>query len=223
VNPSARGIVASVRAAATRILGFGKKLKDLAKAGLKGRALDEIAELGSVQGSAVADEFLSDRSQIAALNSAYGALDSAGAFAGQAVTEGYSRGGLALAESLVKGLERQQTVLDRQYDRQGRIMARALARELSIKARAGGGPVGAGRPYLVNENTPNSELFVPDVSGTILNRSQMAALGGGGPTTATFTDSQVAVLARAIHDGAASGLAGHEAAQDRASRYARGI
>lgn len=47
--------------------------------------------------------------------------------------------------------------------------------------RAGGGPVQAGSPYLVNENTPNSEIFVPSRSGAILNVPQaQAALAGGG-------------------------------------------
>lgn len=52
-------------------------------------------------------------------------------------------------------------------------------------ARAGGGSVRGGTPYLVNENTPNSELFVPSQSGAVLNVSQAqaalrGAAGGGG-------------------------------------------
>ncbi|SLN36509.1 Phage-related minor tail protein [Aquimixticola soesokkakensis] len=39
-------------------------------------------------------------------------------------------------------------------------------------ARANGGGVQAGQAYLVNENTPNSELFVPSQSGAILNVGQ---------------------------------------------------
>jgi hypothetical protein len=38
--------------------------------------------------------------------------------------------------------------------------------------RARGGPVGGGLPYLVNEDTPRSEIFVPSRSGGILNVSQ---------------------------------------------------
>ncbi|AWX94002.1 hypothetical protein DPM13_16415 [Paracoccus mutanolyticus] len=46
--------------------------------------------------------------------------------------------------------------------------------------RASGGGVQAGSAYLVNENTPNSEIFVPSVSGAILNVAQaQAALRGG--------------------------------------------
>ncbi|MHA3913843.1 hypothetical protein [Halovulum sp. GXIMD14793] len=42
-------------------------------------------------------------------------------------------------------------------------------------ARAMGGPVMAGVPYLVNENTPNSEIFVPSQSGAVLNVPQAQA------------------------------------------------
>jgi len=46
----------------------------------------------------------------------------------------------------------------------------------SAGARAFGGPVRAGLPYLVNEQTPNSEWFVPSMSGGILNVSQAQAV-----------------------------------------------
>ncbi|TRD21913.1 hypothetical protein [Palleronia caenipelagi] len=42
-------------------------------------------------------------------------------------------------------------------------------------ARAVGGPVAAGVPYLVNENTPRSEVFVPSRCGAVLNVSQAQA------------------------------------------------
>ncbi|SFD16991.1 hypothetical protein [Salipiger profundus] len=46
-------------------------------------------------------------------------------------------------------------------------------------ARAGGGPVSAGGAYLINENTPRSEVFVPSQSGGVLNVPQaQAALRG---------------------------------------------
>lgn len=55
--------------------------------------------------------------------------------------------------------------------------------------RASGGGVQAGSAYLVNENTPNSEVFVPSVSGAILNVAQaQAALRSGqaGGSSTTF-------------------------------------
>lgn len=54
-------------------------------------------------------------------------------------------------------------------------LAKDAARFLvdGIFGRAGGGPVRAGQPYLVNENTPRSEIFVPSQNGAILNPSQV--------------------------------------------------
>lgn len=55
-------------------------------------------------------------------------------------------------------------------------------------ARAGGGGVRAGVPYLVNENTANSEVMVPSRSGGVLNVAQAkdALRGSAGGTTAVF-------------------------------------
>lgn len=59
-----------------------------------------------------------------------------------------------------------------------------------FRARASGGPVAAGRPYIVGEREP--ELFVPKTSGTILNQSQIAAAGGG---TVTLSRASIQALA----------------------------
>lgn len=57
--------------------------------------------------------------------------------------------------------------------------------------RRSGGPVRAGMPYLVNEDTPNSEIYVPSGNGAVLNLSQaQAALRGsqtGGATQLQVT------------------------------------
>lgn len=45
-----------------------------------------------------------------------------------------------------------------------------------VPGRATGGPVTAGRPYIVGER--EAELFVPSRSGVVLNQDQMAAAGG---------------------------------------------
>ncbi|TPJ56878.1 hypothetical protein [Mesorhizobium sp. B2-6-7] len=44
--------------------------------------------------------------------------------------------------------------------------------------RANGGPVTAGKPYIVGEKRP--ELFVPNQSGTIVPRVPSINAGGGG-------------------------------------------
>lgn len=46
-------------------------------------------------------------------------------------------------------------------------------------ARAGGGPVTGGTPYMVGERGP--ELFVPRTSGTVVSNSQTASMGSGVP------------------------------------------
>ena len=58
-------------------------------------------------------------------------------------------------------------------------------RALNLQARAAGGPVVGGSPYLVGERGP--ELFVPSSSGTILPRVPATMGGGGGSTTVNVT------------------------------------
>ncbi|MEH6775026.1 MAG: hypothetical protein V7668_13955, partial [Cereibacter changlensis] len=57
--------------------------------------------------------------------------------------------------------------------------------------RASGGPVRAGQAYRVNEQTPNSEIFVPSKNGAILNSSQaekaLSSSKGGGAVSAGAT------------------------------------
>jgi hypothetical protein len=58
-------------------------------------------------------------------------------------------------------------------------------------ARANGGPVEAGKAYLVNENTPRSELFVPGVSGTILPHEAAAKIAPGSTGVSPVTIAPV--------------------------------
>lgn len=71
-------------------------------------------------------------------------------------------------------------VEDRSRQRQGG----AVEGDGGPSARAGGGPVITGQPYLVGENGP--ELFTPDRSGRILPSDQTAALGGGNSYTLNY-------------------------------------
>ena len=60
----------------------------------------------------------------------------------------------------------------------------------SIRLAAGGGPVEAGRPYLVGE--VGRELFVPPVGGEIIpNYKLRPALGGGGGVVVNFGDINI--------------------------------
>lgn len=62
-------------------------------------------------------------------------------------------------------------------------------------ARAQGGPVKAGVPYLVNENTSRSEVMVPSQSGGVLNVAQaQKALAGSMPRGSSGSEPQVEVV-----------------------------
>ncbi|WP_226627956.1 hypothetical protein [Alloyangia pacifica] len=76
--------------------------------------------------------------------------------------------------------------------------------------RAGGGGVRGGSPYLVNEGTPNSEVFVPSRSGGILNVPQaQAALSKatGGSASATTVSVPISIDARGAQAGVAEQIA----------------
>lgn len=70
-----------------------------------------------------------------------------------------------------------------------------------IPQRAAGGPVEAGKPYLVNEDTPNSEIFIPGTSGTIVPRDKFASrMGGGAGAMAITLINKVVVSSREIRE-----------------------
>ena len=67
----------------------------------------------------------------------------------------------------------------------------------TVKAKASGGPVVAGRPYLVGEMGP--EIVVPATSGSVVTASQTARAlggGGGGPSVLEVRDVDGALVGR---------------------------
>lgn len=60
--------------------------------------------------------------------------------------------------------------------------------------RASGGPVTAGRAYRINENTPNSEYFVPGVSGRVVTAAQAASGQGANPVRGGVVEHRVIVV-----------------------------
>jgi hypothetical protein len=76
---------------------------------------------------------------------------------------------------------------------------------LIYEGRAAGGSVTAGYPYIVNENTPRSEWFVPETSGRILTADQAAGqgLGRGGDTFAPVINLGGITVGSDVSPGAA--------------------
>ena len=90
-------------------------------------------------------------------------------------------------------------------------------------ARAGGGGVKAGGAYLVNEDTPRSEVFVPSQNGAILNvaqaqaalRGQSMQSGGGGGQTVIQLDLSPDLEARFLQRAGAQSVQIQQAADRR--------
>lgn len=78
------------------------------------------------------------------------------------------------------------------------IQIRARYQGKTDHGRASGGPIRAGVPYLVNEQTPRSEVIVPSAGGYVLTRAQAEAAisgrGGDGPTSITVPVAVQGVL-----------------------------
>lgn len=85
-------------------------------------------------------------------------------------------------------------------------------------ARAAGGPVMAGSPYLVGERGP--ELFLPRQSGTIMNQRQMATAGAGASYTINVNVSGQDTPAARANAGALADEIGRNL--QRAARRNRG-
>lgn len=85
-----------------------------------------------------------------------------------------------------------------------------------VPKRAAGGPVMAGMPYLVNEETPNSELYVPSRNGYILNRRDaMAAVGN-----ASSRSGNTYNLSVSFHVNSSNGQITRESQHQAAQRLA---
>jgi hypothetical protein len=88
----------------------------------------------------------------------------------------------------------------------GSLFGGTAAAAPAIPGRASGGPVSAGRPYIVGEKRP--ELFVPRTAGTIVPR---VPRGGGGPNVSISVDARGAndpgMVEAAARRGAAEALA----------------
>ena len=84
-------------------------------------------------------------------------------------------GNLILAQKMIDDLRAQAAIGAHMYIHAGLIADASLRN--AMEGRAGGGPVAANRPYMVGET--GREMFVPSVSGNILNSTDTARLMAG--------------------------------------------
>jgi TP901 family phage tail tape measure protein len=140
-NTSMFGVpnITDVQGAATsklhQIQAFGLKLNSLQKMGYSGAIVQEIAGMGSAQGTVAADALIhASKSQVTQLNGTYTAMDSASNAAGIYVTNSMFKGGVSVAQGIVKGLESQQSAIARAMTNVGLGMEKALKKALGINS-----------------------------------------------------------------------------------------
>ncbi len=104
--------------------------------------------------------------------------------------------GIGNAEDALRSLARQLLEVGLQAALAG-ILPGTFQMPSFLGRRATGGPVRAGQPYLVNENTPRSEVFVPGQSGAVLTVPQAQAAmrqSGGGGSAPTVVNVPVNIV-----------------------------
>ncbi|MDQ2624255.1 MAG: hypothetical protein M3Y20_03740, partial [Actinomycetota bacterium] len=187
---TAADLVAGAQARAAKIRAFAGKLKKLADMGTSGVILQEIAMLGSEEGSLVADALIAGgQGSINALNAAYEDLKKFSDQAGQYVTEGFSEGGLAAAEAFVAGLEKEQERINKAIAKAGQGIAKEFLDALGLKLNKKGDVVKkfAGG-YIAGPGTSTSDSiaarlsngeFVVNAAATRSNRQLLEHINSG--------------------------------------------
>lgn len=134
-TPTGQQFLSSAQAYARKAKSFGEKLQAMQKKGFSGVILQEVAAMGVEAGSEAADSLLSlNTSDTRSLNSAYADISKWADYAGQAVTGGFYKGGLAAAEGIVSGLEADQKKIEKAIEKMAKGMQDALKRALGINS-----------------------------------------------------------------------------------------
>ncbi|KUM31569.1 hypothetical protein AQ436_00055 [Arthrobacter sp. EpRS66] len=147
---SAGSFVKSAQGKAAQIKRFGVMLSKLRKKGYNEAIIQEIADLGTTEGTQVGNALLGatgkERDQ---LNQAYKSMDYWSGKAGVEVTRSMERGGIDAAEGLVRGLEGKTEDVEDAFYKLGKNAEKAFKRSLGIKSpsrvmKAAGVHVGEG-------------------------------------------------------------------------------
>lgn len=147
---SAGSFVKSAQGKAAQIRKFGGMLAKLRKQGYSESIIQEIADLGTVEGTQVGNALLGatgkERKQ---LNDAYKSMDYWSGHAGDEVTKSMYRGGIDAADGLVRGLEGKTKDVEDAFYKLGKSAEKSFKRSLGIKSpsrvmKAAGVNVGEG-------------------------------------------------------------------------------
>lgn len=209
-----KGMLKSAQAYAVKVKTFATKLKALADKGFSGVILQEIAAMGVDAGIPAADALLAlNIADTKALNQAYEDIATFGGAAGQAVTEGFFKGGVAAADGLVAGLESQKGKVEQSITDMAEAMQEALKKALGIASPA------RKIRKMMNFVGQGAVLGIDDQRGAVADAAErlfsgVLVPGGGGSgygryasgygsegVTASLSDEQVERLAVAFETG----------------------
>jgi hypothetical protein len=192
------GIVDGITGQAAGIVAFGEQLKLLLSTSLSQESFAAVAALSAERGAALATELLgaNGATLIAQLDSSVASVNAIADAVALQSAEKFKGAGVKTAEDTITGFKeymgkdgigrkRLMKTMDNLAEAATRevridvlvtrsineIVTRISSGTSSIEARAAGGPVSSGRPYIVGEVGP--ELFVPSSSGSIVPNNQM--------------------------------------------------
>jgi hypothetical protein len=191
-------IVDGISGQATGIVAFGEQLQLLLSTSLSQESFAAVAALSAERGAALASELLgaNGATLIAQLDSSVASVNAIADAVALQSAEKFKSAGVKTAEDTITGFKeymgkdgigrkRLMNTMDNLANAATRevridvlvtrsineIVTRISSGTSSIEARAAGGPVSSGRPYIVGEIGP--ELFVPSSSGSIVPNNQM--------------------------------------------------
>jgi hypothetical protein len=120
---------------ASRLRGFNTKLQNLRKKGVSPALINEVAQLGSAEGGAVADALLEGSStQIASLNADVAGISTLSTAIGNSTADGMYKAGIDATRGLVNGLTKDKNSLTQAANRISNTLVGQVKRNLGIRS-----------------------------------------------------------------------------------------
>ncbi|MCT9620738.1 phage tail tape measure protein [Curtobacterium sp. C2H10] len=159
--------------AAGNVTEFAGLLSTLAKKGINGNLLAEIASLGTAEGLPLARSLAAaSAADIKSINSSYGTIQSTATKAGQTVAD-------ANYKALITSADKNARSLEKQIKDQSKAIQGIIARGFGLKGYAAGGYTGNGHPGQV-AGVVHGREFVMNQYATARNLPYLEALNNGG-------------------------------------------
>lgn len=135
VGYSAKDVAVQTKLIGDRIRNFGTKIAALKKAGLSAALVDQVADLGSVDGTIMADNLLKGGAKpIADLNKAYLGIGASAKATGNAVADGMFKAGIDSVRGLVGGITKNIRAVDQAASLIASRLTAQVRRTLGIKS-----------------------------------------------------------------------------------------